>query len=853
MAKIQHRTEAGQVAAAAIRCTARWALAVAAVLLPCQPAGAADNDEGTRAAGAAPTPAPASETPPADTAGTPLQLERIVVTGTAGRLSKLRSSLSVSTLDAERLQQLGADSASDILRSVPGILAQSSGGEGNANITARGLPLSGGAKLMLFEEDGLPVLSFGDIDFATIDTFVRADATLDRVEVIRGGSAATFVSNAPGGIFNFISKTGEAPGGSIALTSGVDFDRQRVDLDYGRPLDDQWRFHIGGFYRQGEGPRTVGYRAEDGGQIKGNLTRSFDRGFVRVSFKLLEDRAPVYLPVPVAITGTTADPHVASLPGFDVLHGAMQSRYFLDDLSVGRDGQVLHTDMRDGYYSRSRALGLEGEHELAPGWSVEGKLRVAATSGRFVGPYPAQVDTASALATAIGGAGATLRYANGPLAGQAMTDPATLNGNGLAVRTHLFNTTLNDLGNYTHDLKLTRSFEGQGQSGSVTVGYFKSRQEIDQDWHWNTYLQEVRGQDSALLDVVDARGNVVTQGGLVAYGEPFWGNCCVRSYRLRYDTDAPYLAVHWQKGPADLDASLRYDIARGSGSYAGASGTRALDVNGDGALQVPEQSVPVVDPATRMPVDSTVRYLSYSVGGNYLLTPDLALFARASKGGRHNAERVLFGGGIRADGSIAKEIAVNTVTQYEGGVKWRRGNASVFATLFHATTQVTDQDITSTTERFSSREYEADGLELEGAWDTGDFSLRGGLTYTRGKIAADQITPLRVGEQINPKFMAQLAPSYRWGRARLGLNIIGLTAFPSTRGGLANPGFVQVNAFAGYAFDKQWTLSITGNNLFDRVGITEIPNASGGVTANGVNTARSVDGRTILATLAYAM
>jgi outer membrane receptor protein involved in Fe transport len=844
--KISSETRAQQTAPAARLKRARSALALAAALLPPTLTIASPDDE------AAHKPAPPPEAP-GEASDPTLQLQRIVVTGTAARLSKLRSSLSVSTVDAEQLQQLGADSASDILRSVPGILAQSSGGEGNANLSARGLPLSGGAKLMLFEEDGLPVLSFGDIDFATIDTFVRADGTLDRVEVIRGGSAATFVSNAPGGIFNFISKTGETAGGSIGLTSGVDFDRKRLDFDYGGPLDDRWRFHLGGFYRQGEGPRTVGDRAEEGGQIKANLTRRLDQGFVRVSLKLLDDRAPVYLPVPVSITGTSADPHVASLPGFDLLHGAMQSRYFRDDLSVDPAGRVVHTDTRDGYTSRSRALGLEAEQALAPGWNFEGRLRVAATSGRFVGPYPAQVDTAAALATAIGGAGATLRYANGPLAGQAIADPGALNGNGLAVRTHLFNTTLNDLGNYTHDLKLTRALQGEGQSGSVTVGYFKARQKIDQDWHWNTYLQEVRGHDSALLDVVDAEGRVVTQGGLVAYGEPFWGNCCVRSYRLRYDTDAPYVAGHWQRGPADIDASLRYDIARASGSYAGASGTRPIDVNGDGVLQVPEQTVPVVDPATRLPVDSTVRYLSYSIGGNYLLGSDVAVFARASKGGRHNAERVLFGGGIRDDGSIAKEVAVNTVTQYEGGLKWRGASTSVFATLFHATTAVTDQDITSTTERFVSREFEAQGLELEGAFDAGSFSLRGGLTYTHGKIASDRISPERVGEQINPRFMAQLAPSYRWGPARMGLNIIGMSDYPSTRSGLANPGFVQVNAFAAYSFDKRWSMSITGNNIFNRIGITEIPNAAGGVTPNGANTARSIDGRTILASIAYAL
>jgi outer membrane receptor protein involved in Fe transport len=783
----------------------------------------------------------------------PLRLDAIVVTGNAAGLSKMRSSLSISTLDLEQIQQAAPDSASDILRSVPGVLAQSSGGEGNANVTARGLPLSGGAKLMLFQEDGLPVLDFGDIDFATSDTFVRADFTLDRVEVIRGGSAATFASNAPGGVFNFISRTGEIAGGRVGLSRGVDFDRTRVDFNYGRPLNEDWRFHLGGFYRLGEGPRTVGYTAEDGGQLKGNATRTFDRGHVRVSLKLLHDRAPVYLPVPLSITGSTSDPHFASLPSFDVLHGAMQSKHFRHDLSVNRNGEVVGTDIADGYHSKSRALGLETSLDLAKDWTFDGKVRVASTSGRFVGPYPAAVDTASALAEEIGGAGATLRYATGPQAGQSVANPAALNGNGLAVRTHLFNTTLSDLGNFALDLKLAKAFAGDGQFARLTLGYFKSQQKIDQDWHWNTYLLEVKGADAALLDVVDAQGNLVTQRGLVAYGEPFWGNCCVRSYRLRYDTDAPYLALNWQKGRFNVDGSLRYDIASAAGSYAGASGTTPYDVDGDGSLQPPEQTVPIVDEATSLPVDYTVRYVSYSVGGNYLTTPDLALFVRLSKGGRANAERVLFGGGIRADGSIAEEVAVNTVKQYEGGLKWRTDGASLFATLFRATTKVTDQDITSTTTRFVSRVYEAKGLELEGAYDAGDFSLRLGLTYTRAKISRDEITPQNVGQQINPRYMVQLTPAYRWNALRFGVNVIGTSSFPFVGGGLANPGFVQVNAFASYALNRKLTLSLSGNNVFDRIGITEIPNGGAGVTANGANTARSINGRALNLSLVHSL
>ena len=776
-----------------------------------------------------------------------LPLDTMVVTSTANPLSGIRSSVAVSTLDLEQIQQSAPSNAADILRNVPGVITQASGGEGNANVSVRGLPIGGGAKFVQFQEDGLPVLGFGDIDFATADTFLRSDYNLDKLEVIRGGAAATFASNAPGGVFNFISKTGETAAGNISVTRGLDFDHTRTDFDYGRPVNDQWRFHVGGFYRGGEGPRTVGYDAEDGGQFKGNVTRDFDNGFIRLNFKVLEDRAPVYLPVPVSITGTNHDPQVASLPGFNIRNGAMQSQYFRSDLSVNKDGQVVTTDIADGYYSSSKVIGGEALFELTDDWKINDKFRIAATSGRFVGPYPAEVNTAAALATAIGGAGSTLRYANGPLTGQSLTDP-----NALAVGTHLFNTELNDLGNFANDLNLTRTFDSKAFGTTrVTAGYFKSGQAIVQDWHWNTYLQDVKGKDSALLDVIDTNGNKLSQNGLSAYGESYWGNCCVRSYDLYYDTDAPYLALGWQKGDFNFDGSLRYDIASASGSYAGSTGTQTLDVNGNGVIETPEKTVPVVNNNSALPVDYTVRYLSYSFGGNYLLKPNLALFARVSEGGRANAERMLFGGGIRADGSIASKVAVNKVQQYEGGVKWRGDDFSVFATLFHVSTAEVNQDITagSGAYRFTNRNFEAQGVELETAYYLGDFSLNGGVTYTRSKIVKDEITPANVGDPISPRFIYQFTPAYQIKHFNAGLNFIGNSDGPV--GKLVTPGYIQINAFAGYELVKGLWLSVNGNNLFDTIGLTEISN-SGGISANGLNAARSISGRTILATLKYS-
>ncbi len=803
----------------------------------------------------APNPPNAPNAPSTSDEPAPVWMDEVEVTATASPLIRLRSSLSGSVMYSDQLQQSVPSSAADILRNIPGVLSQASGGEGNANVEVRGLPQGGGAKFTQFQEDGLPVLEFGDMPFATADTFLRVDYNVDRLEVIRGGTASTFASDSPGGVFNFISKTGETAGGNVAFSRGLDFDESRVDFDYGRPINKDWRFHLGGFYRTGEGPRTVGFDGESGGQLKGNLTRSFENGYIRLNFKVLEDHAPVYLPVPVSITGTNSDPKVDSLPGFDVLNGAMQSPYFRRDISVDQHGKRVFTDIADGYYSKSRSLGGEMEFRPAEGWKIQDKFKVAQTSGLFVGPYPAEVAPASTLATEIGGPGATLRYATGPRAGQAITNPDTLNGNGLAIRTHLFDTTLNNLDNMVNDLKVTKTFDLAGGTADLTLGFYKSRQTIAQDWHWNTYLQDVRGENSALLDVVDASGNLVTQNGVVAYGAPFWGINVTRSFDVDYDTNAPYLSMNWEKGPLDIDGSLRYDIASASGTYATASGTVPFDVNGDGVIEGPEQAVPITDLANPSPVDYTHHYLSYTLGANYLLTKNWAVFGRISEGGRANADRLLFGGGVQPNGGVDERVAINKVRQLEGGVKWQGQRTRALVTLFHSTVTFTDQDLTSLTTRFIDRSFEANGVELEfDYYLRHGFSLRGGLTYAVTKVIKDELDPASEGSQINPNLVYQLTvayddPSNKWGG---GVNFIGTSENHLHNVGLVTPAFVEVNAFLTYQLSKGLSVSLLCNNVFDTIGLTEIPNASGGVTPTGVNTGRSINGRTLGVVLKYS-
>ncbi|EEF25073.1 conserved hypothetical protein, partial [Ricinus communis] len=260
-----------------------------------------------------------------------LKMERIVVTGTPIGSSKLKSSVSVSTLEADAIQNLAPTSAAEVLRSIPGVRSESSGGEGNANITVRGVPISaGGARYVQMQEDGLPVLQFGDFNFITPDSYIKIDGTLDHVEAVRGGSASTLATNSPGGIINFISKDGAQKGGSVGLTRGLDYDSTRVDFDYGAPISERDRFFVGGFYRRGEGIRNAAGKDERGGQLRANFTHDFDGGYLRVSLKHLDDQSPTALPVPVLVNNG----HISEIAGIDPRYASFYSPYWVKDVSL---------------------------------------------------------------------------------------------------------------------------------------------------------------------------------------------------------------------------------------------------------------------------------------------------------------------------------------------------------------------------------------------------------------------------------------------------------------------------------------------------------------------------------------
>lgn len=778
----------------------------------------------------------------------------IVITAVARGQNVLDSSVSVSAIGGEDLVDLAPRSSAELIRQIPGIRSESSGGEGNANIAVRGLPVaSGGAKFLQLQEDGLPILEFGDITFGNADIFLRTDNNIARVEAVRGGSASTFASNSPGGVINFISKTGDREGGSVGLTSGLNYREYRLDFDYGGRLDANTTLHVGGFGHIGDGPRDVGYDGARGGQIKANITRKFDGGYVRLYGKYLNDHSVGYLPNPVRVTGTNADPVYSSITNFSINSASLHSRYFEPITTLNQNNQVQTFNIDEGMHPKVAAVGFEAEFEVG-GFTVTNRFRYSDISGAFVSPFPASVTGAQAAADAIGGANAQLFYASGPNAGQRVTTPSTLGGNGLVANIVTFNTRLNSLDNLTNDLRATRDFDVGGGKASLTAGFYYSTQEIDTAWLWTSHLMSVQGNGEAvLLDVRNAAGVAQTQNGTVGYSASFFGNCCRRAYDLDYTTKAPFASLGLKFGGLSLDGSIRWDFSDARGRTFGDGAVTSRDINGNGSINPSETLVSVLPTTGAALVDYGTDYVSYSFGANYLINNALSVFGRYSRGGRANADRILFNANNvnPATGALRNAaVAVDFVKQAEIGLKYRANRVSFYATVFDARTE--EENYEATTQTVFSRSYKARGVELEAAYRTGPFSLSAGATYTDASISRDNISPANVGNtpRRQADWIYQATASYDAKQFGLGISAVGTSdSYAQDNNQLVLPGFTAVNAFVNFRPLERITLSLNANNLFDTVGLTEAE--EGSIPANGIVRARSINGRTVSASVRF--
>lgn len=302
-----------------------------------------------------------------------IDMDEVIVTGVFDKRTRMTAPVAITILKSDLIQRQVPNSAADLLRNVPGVYVNSSMGEIRNNVSSRGISAGSADGTFAYEyismqEDGLPVTNTTYFNYGP-DFFLRADANIERIDAVRGGPASITAANAPGGIFNYISKVGtDSLIGEIRAKYGVQGadgnSFYRVDMNVGGGLGNNWYYNVGGFYRYDEGARNAGYPMNNGGQFKGNVVKNYDRGQFKILLKYLNDRNGYAQLIPTRnyLNPTPAD-------GFNNSSTLLipDLRYTSENFIHGGEVDYRSNRLVSNQY---RSIGFNWDHDLGDNWHI---------------------------------------------------------------------------------------------------------------------------------------------------------------------------------------------------------------------------------------------------------------------------------------------------------------------------------------------------------------------------------------------------------------------------------------------------------------------------------------------------
>lgn len=827
---------------------------------------------------ALPAQSPAQEAAGGDASGSEgLLLEEIIVTGVGGGnpLTKLESSVAITTKGEEAIAQKAPLNIVDLISVVPGFWAESSGGESGAgNVFIRGLPQDGGFIFMQQLEDGLPILNEPSVNFLPVDAFAKLDETVSRFEAVRGGSAAVFATGAPGGMVNLVTRQPtDLPETRLKVQVG-DYDHVRTDFVHSGPLSEEWNVLVGGFYRQDDGVRDPGFTANKGYQFRTRLARDLEQGRIWFDLKKLDDNGIFYLPIGVANpnpTGGAFDGEPNSIPGTDAAtFTATSADHRRVLLRHPNDENNRRPDMADGIGADTVQFTTALELDLADGWLLDGKARVVTgdfsfISGISIGQPVAAQDLISDLvaeAQALGASGdpryngaqgvdlsqvqgAVVDYTN---SGDSF-NVANQNGNGLLYETGWWDVRW-EVDNFVTDWRLSKAYDRH----DVTIGVYFGRMETDNLKDWaeilhdlkeNTELVDITFTDANGDPVLDANGEPVqrTENGVWRYGF---------NYEVRTDemtTVALYFYDEWQVSDAfRLDFGFRWDQNDYNGTFGISPGSQDFDGNAIDSLFLATDGVTVAIPDRFDDYDRSLSELSYTIGANWTINDDQAVFGRFSVGYDFPKAVDTIQVVVPSTGQL---VEASEVTQLEVGYKLSLANWSIFASAFSS--QVEDQIFNDNivladgTQTQLNLLYGTDtvGAEAEVVWfPTDGFEIS--ATATLQKPEYEDFGILN-GNQVRriPERIFSVTPTYRFGeRGYVYLTYFhGGERFADFANNLELPSYDTIDAGVSYNFSDTLNLKVQGFNLTDEIGLTEGNPRGNGTQFGQLFTARPILGR----------
>jgi iron complex outermembrane recepter protein len=744
----------------------------------------------------------------------PLQLQAIVVTGTPAPVANLKSSVAITTLGPEQIQQAQPRSTTEMLRYVPGFTrVESSGGEVNENISMRGIL---GVEYVMFMEDGLPVFPTMHTFFMNADNLFRADENIDRMEVVRGGSSSLFGSNTPGAIVNFINKTGGDQIQGSMVATGATQGLARYDVDVNGPLGEDWRFNVGGFYRYDHGVRDPGFPGIRGGQFKGNITRLLDNGYVRFSAKVINDRNQFILDLPFE---NAKDPRFVA--GFGQ-YGSMNTNEALG-LSVPTPDGTLQLPLDNGLRTVASWFTADVGFDFKNNWHLQNSAQVMNDHQEWNALVPSNAMTVNDFITSKKGV-AGLELPAGTTIQLFYTNHFDDTGAPLP-----FNTP-NGLvapGQDIHVAKPISAFQDQLSMNkafgilNVNAGAYFANYSQTNNWYFTQVLTDVEDNPKFLDAIVTTPGGTptrITQNGFLNQMSGYangTGQTTVFSGVLGGNVQIT------DKLRADLGGRVEYDNYVQS-----AEKTSTFDL--DSNPNTPFNNETFGNGSFRHFTRGITDWAA-SLGLNYSVTDKISVYASAARGYKMPALDEFLNATAQQQVDLFDS---RTVKSIEGGVKGIVGPFGFTVNGFYTKlTNIVSQGLvvdsatgaSAWTIKFSP-ENNSKGVEIELlANPVQGLELRGNGTFLRAELGTG--AGADIGSLINgvPKAIGNLSAAYTFSRVRAMADWHYVASrFADVAVGTTLPAYSYFNFGASYQFPNS-NVSVDANllNAFQDDGLEE--------------------------------
>lgn len=179
-----------------------------------------------------------------------------------------------SIVPARELKAFGGSDLSDAIARVPGVFIRSYGGLGGLKtLSLRGT--SAQQNVVLIDGVRYQGTATGPLDLGTVPL-----ESLERIEVMRGGGASLYGSNALGGVVNIITGASSVAGSARGSIDAGSFGQKGIDLHLSTPASpDAWSLLLEGRRSDGDYPYTINEFGERRrvSRVNGDARRLFAR------------------------------------------------------------------------------------------------------------------------------------------------------------------------------------------------------------------------------------------------------------------------------------------------------------------------------------------------------------------------------------------------------------------------------------------------------------------------------------------------------------------------------------------------------------------------------------------------